>query len=370
MNESGAPVENIAQLYEAARRALPLFHDALLQLLGGEPGAVAFTVAALKGVVRAGEKARDDYGGRKDADDGSEVGPPEAWLFDIVRASVLCRSTQQLLRVMELVQGPGTDFWEVVRVKNRFASPTPSGFRDCNLSLRLRVGCTPAGAPLWHMCELQVHHERIKHMDVVVESHALYEFFRSYFRGNSQSVRERMQMLEAALGEGGERGKGVGQRGGQLGGAAFADRAIAQAREQVQQRGDAGDGFDVGALRRAAELLECLGERSAALQARQALLELTEAALGRDHRDTLASCNNLACLLRAMGERTRALALYERALEARERVLGRNHPETLASVNGLACLLNNMGERTRALALHERALEARERVLGATTRKR
>jgi hypothetical protein len=65
--------------------------------------------------------------------------------------------------------------------------------------------------------------------------------------------------------------------------------------------------------------------------------------LGADHRDTLASANNLAIDLTNLGEHQAARDLDEDTL-ARRRILGDDHPDTLASANNLANDLRALGE--------------------------
>src|SRR5690606_38498617 len=55
--------------------------------------------------------------------------------------------------------------------------------------------------------------------------------------------------------------------------------------------------------------------------------------LGPDHRDTLASMNNLAMGYQDAGRLDRALPLYEEALALNQSRLGPDHPDTLASMN-------------------------------------
>ena len=49
---------------------------------------------------------------------------------------------------------------EIVKLKNRFKNPTPSGFRDFNFALKLKVQ-TPSGDFFHHVCELQVRRNQL-----------------------------------------------------------------------------------------------------------------------------------------------------------------------------------------------------------------
>lgn len=111
------------------------------------PGATS-SVAPLKGRERAGEKASSDYGGKTES------------LVDIARASIVCQTIEQ---VVECYEAAASEF-EVVRVKNRFASPA-GGYRDLNLNVKLEGG---------HIAELQIHLQAI--IDVKnADGHKIYE---------------------------------------------------------------------------------------------------------------------------------------------------------------------------------------------------
>ena len=46
-----------------------------------------------------------------------------------------------------------------------------------------------------HMCELQIHLMPIKESEALHQSHTVYEYFRSFFLGNSDAVAQRLEML-------------------------------------------------------------------------------------------------------------------------------------------------------------------------------
>jgi len=87
-------------------------------------------------------------------------------------------------------------------------------------------------------------------------------------------------------------------------------------------------------------------------------------ALGEDHPDSLASCNNLAGAYRASGDVGRAIPLFEQTLADRLRALGEDHPDSLASRNNLAGAYRASGDVGRAIPLFEQTLADRLRVLG------
>jgi Tfp pilus assembly protein PilF len=61
--------------------------------------------------------------------------------------------------------------------------------------------------------------------------------------------------------------------------------------------------------------------------------------LGREHRNTLTSVNNLGLVLESQGKYDEAEAMHRRALGGLERVLGREYPDILTSVSNLGLVL-------------------------------
>ena len=146
-------MKGIEDLYVAATAASPIFavilKDDIVAAIGEDifPDARShIKVAPLKDKVRAAEKAKDDYGKRAD-------GPGDAWLYDIVRGAVMCSTQEQICAIVAALHSHPRV--QVVRLKNRFKNPTPSGFRDININLRVEIG--PGGSGVYHVCELQIH---------------------------------------------------------------------------------------------------------------------------------------------------------------------------------------------------------------------
>ena len=82
---------------------------------------------------------------------------------------------------------------EIVRTKNRFNPPLFNGYRDIMMNVAVEVD-TPTGK-ISHLCELQVHLTAIKKSEPMHKSHAVYEFFRSFFLGNAAAVEQRLDMF-------------------------------------------------------------------------------------------------------------------------------------------------------------------------------
>ena len=203
----GGVVETLGDVYAGAKAAKVVF-DAAIRRAAADAGLApdAVVLPPLKGPKRAAEKANDDYAERL-------PGPAVSWLFDIARASVVVNSEGEiaaLLAAFPRVSGHGPTGGllgsggggnaeanappvEMVRLKNRFAKPTSSGFRDMNALLRVRVD-----DDFFFICELQIHHATIRRVEKASRSHEVYEFFRSYFRGNDDTVRTRISLLQRA----------------------------------------------------------------------------------------------------------------------------------------------------------------------------
>lgn len=86
----GKPVRHLTDLYQAAEAAKPEFEEFLDSLLLG----VGLTkadriIAPLKPRARASQKAIEEYTYRI-------PGPAESWLYDILRASIICKSYKQM----------------------------------------------------------------------------------------------------------------------------------------------------------------------------------------------------------------------------------------------------------------------------------
>jgi tetratricopeptide (TPR) repeat protein len=173
-NEAPRHVENLEELYIAARAAHDIFKTLILCTVPSELASLGFSFAAnflggttkdsfvvpeTKGEARAKEKATDDYGSRS-------PGPKEAWLFDIVRGAVLCDSEDEIGAVIEVLK----KHVEIIRLKNRFKHCTPAGFRDININLRMKIS-----EGVYHIAELQIHHRTIKEFSKNSRSHEHYE---------------------------------------------------------------------------------------------------------------------------------------------------------------------------------------------------
>jgi hypothetical protein len=129
------PVKTLQELYAAAEISKPIYQDTITRIVdqvceafGDQKDAVEVDFAPLKGRDRAQAKADDDYSKRN-------PGPCISWLFDIVRGSIKFSTCEQVAKCVELIQeDPST---HIVKAKNRFATPTLTGYRDLNLCIQI-----------------------------------------------------------------------------------------------------------------------------------------------------------------------------------------------------------------------------------------
>lgn len=88
----------------------------------------------------------------------------------------------------------------------------------------------------------------------------------------------------------------------------------------------------------------------------QRALDASGRLLGDDHRDTLASRNNLGFAYFTMGDFDRAVPQYEQALADRVRILGDSHPDTDSTRGNLALAHEAKGDVRRAVPLLEQVV--------------
>ena len=135
------------------------------------------SAAPLKERKRCLEKVSNEYGGDCSC------------LVDVVRCTAVTRTAGELARLTTLLLQGVPGVLEVLRLKNRFATgcEMATGYRDINFSVR---STSPDGTS--QICEIQVHFAPI--LALKGEQHVLYEYFREYFKGNSESYETRMKL--------------------------------------------------------------------------------------------------------------------------------------------------------------------------------
>jgi hypothetical protein len=160
-------------LYKAAEQALPKFKDALAnvaKLIGGQVSSTvedaldakgpAVVVAPLKGKERARQKVQADYAGNWDE------------LRDVLRATIKCDSVDELHQAVAGLKQAGIEMAKAP--KNRFDNPTPEGYRDALLVVKV------PGSDM--LAEVQLHLSHVlaakdaghEHYNTIRDIHAKY----------------------------------------------------------------------------------------------------------------------------------------------------------------------------------------------------
>lgn len=131
MSLDGSTVLSISELYLVAEVAQLDFATHMITTIKAAGLTTAnLHIAPLKGKLRAEEKAKDDYSDR-------EKGPAVSWLFDIVRASFICETDAEMMQIVKHFKNCSdeVDGMQLVRLKNRFLSPTPGHSESCEASM-------------------------------------------------------------------------------------------------------------------------------------------------------------------------------------------------------------------------------------------
>ena len=179
----GKPVKHMADLYNAAEEALPEFKMLLQTLVDSVPGLsdADIEIAPLKQRARASQKAQEEYTYRI-------PGPAEAWLYDIVRASIVCKTAKQMSDVNKYLK----ESVHIVECQNRFAAPQFDGYRDL-----LYYISVPFKDELAFVCEVQVHHKEFKkHFGVNSHKAAFRPYFAGPFRDPVETLRDFDMLLQ------------------------------------------------------------------------------------------------------------------------------------------------------------------------------
>jgi tetratricopeptide (TPR) repeat protein len=359
-------VRNLDDLYDAGESS----RDALIKILDQMTDDVigldneSIEVPYLKPRDRAYEKAKAEYG-------DCRPGPPESWLYDVVRASVVVKSYKQMSDVNKWL---GKKL-HIVSSKNRFFEPVFNGYRDLLFHIRI-----PYRGELTYICEIQVHHKDIKALDLQFGLPKHYEFFRSSFSGPWRSQEDILDDLAMMNKFGNVAGKLMTK--------------LLKSTDPDQLRLFAGlfreklDEFDkaLELYRRILILLEdkhgqddkssadthlciglCLGAKgqiNESLVHLQKALSIQEGVIGRNNINVAELLTEIGRMLSKQGDFEGALIKYEKALEIREVTFGREHFLVINSLQDIGQAFREMGDFMASEASYRKALMIQESVLG------
>jgi len=415
----GEPASNLGEVYEAAYQIKQTLRDLLDKMVDKVKG-IDYTdakIAELKPRDRANEKAREEYLTRS-------PGPPESWLYDILRASVICHNMKQMEAVNKFLSKRA----HIVQAKNRFANPAYSGYRDLLYHVQLE----------WlhkddvsFVAEIQVHHKDVLNLENLFGLQNHYRYFRPCFAGPARSVVETLRDLEyikkkeriddkvmkkilksekadklffyARLFylklEDYDRALEIYSRVltlqestiGEIHAktaATYQDIGMVQAKKglydnalrslqtclEIQEEVFGGYSPEIAITRsllgnviveRGDDSQESMQHRGALQQYRKALV-IRERCLGEDHLDVAGSYQNIGESLCKLGDYQGALAAYRESLSILESLLGENHAEVAEAHSLLGDVLFHQGDFQNSMEEYSIALAIREEVFGKT----
>ncbi|BDM65679.1 GTP pyrophosphokinase [Shewanella sp. NFH-SH190041] len=166
------PTDNLSQLYQLA----PVAQMELSQLLS--QAAVASQTEMHLADIKTRSRASQKISGKLAGDTRQ--------LTDLVRGTLVADSISDLMQSYDFLQQQG----EILQLKNRFASPKHSGYRDLNLLVRLPQSGMVA--------EIQLHLRKIADIKSGVE-HQVYQQVQAIEFGARRASRELTELERARI---------------------------------------------------------------------------------------------------------------------------------------------------------------------------
>lgn len=164
---NGDIVSNFKQLYDCGSAVKSTFDSYLNKIAkalhmktfvwdgySNEIDDVGLVLCPMKPSDRATQKIQEKF-------QKIEPGPPESWLYDLVRASFVCDSENQIAEVCDALQRNFTSIFEVVQIFNHFITPYPSGYRNIVMNIRVKVK-NKQGHAINFICEVVLHHVNLR----------------------------------------------------------------------------------------------------------------------------------------------------------------------------------------------------------------
>lgn len=329
----GEIARNLGEVYEAAYQIKQGLRDLLDKVVDKVKGIeyVDAQIGELKPRDRANEKAREEYLLR-------QPGPPETWLYDVLRSSINCKTIKQMESVNKFL----TKKAHIVQVKNRFDHPAYSGYRDIVYHVLLDWQYKPG---VQFVAEIQVHHKEVANLEKMFGLMNHYNYFRPCFAGPSRTVVDTLRDLDML------------EKAGKVD-----DNVIAKILDYE----------DPNQLSMFARLFnEKLEDYDRCLQIYSRMLTLQEATIGELHASTAYTYQGIGLVQAKKGLYDKALRNLQKCLEIQEEVFGGYSPEvaiTRSHLGNIICQRGDDGEQLMehrgALQQYRKALVIRERCLG------
>ncbi len=255
-----------------------------------------------------------------------------AFLCDVGRATIVCRSEEQIAKVMEELHYES----DVVRIKNRFIQPPYTGIRDILMKVKVDG----------HIFELQIHLEEILAVARRFNAHHLHQYFRKYFVGDCESVlyKQREEFIfrmgnpeefdfESSL---------------------SSVEATFDPRTSFSDFKDLAEGIksileddDIAALEALEEISKIFSVHELTLKAQKRILS-SQMSEEEDSEALLDRFHDMGEVYNEQGDHDKALEWYGRALEGYEAILGKEHPSTLNAINNMALVYHKRREYNKA----------------------
>ena len=143
----------LSEGYVLCKQGHPIVWKVLQSIAGSN---VQVKDGGLKTEESAQRKLKDEYGG-----DASR-------LKDLVRFSMIADDPRHLIEIMNQLQN--LQGWKMMSCKNKYASPTPLGYRDLNTCFRVPLRNN------YLLCEIQFHLKKV--VEVKEKAHEFYENIR------------------------------------------------------------------------------------------------------------------------------------------------------------------------------------------------
>jgi tetratricopeptide (TPR) repeat protein len=329
----GEPAQNLGEVFEAAYQIKQSLRDLLDSMVDKVKGLdyVDAKIVELKPRDRANEKAREEYLTRT-------PGPPETWIFDILRASVTCKTMKQMESVNKFL----TKKAHIVQAKNRFVTPAYSGYRDLLYHVQLKW---PYKENVSFVAEIQVHHKDVLNLEKLFGLPNHYNYFRPIFACPDRTVQETMRDLEVI-------------------------HDAKKIDDSLMSKLMSSDNPDQ--LYMYAKLFYVkLENYDKALQLYSRVLTLQESSIGEIHPKTATTYQDVGLVQAQKGDYDQALRSLQKCLEIQEQVFGPYSPEVAITRSHLGHTIVERGddgdelmEHRGALQQYRKALVIREKCLG------
>jgi len=329
----GEPAQNLGEVYEAAYQIKQALRDLLDSMVDKVKGLdyIDAKIVELKPRDAANDKAREEYLTRT-------PGPPETWMYDILRASVTCKTMKQMESVNKFL----TKKAHIVQAKNRFVTPAFSGYRDLIYHVLLDW---PYKEGVQFVAEIQVHHKDVLNLEKMFGLVNHYKYFRPIFAGPSRSVIQTLRDLDRI------------QKAGKIN-----DSLI----KKILASDDPDQLFVYGKLFNLK-----LENYEVALHIYSRALQLQISSIGEVHPTTTATYQDIGIVQANLGDFDQALRSLQKCLEIQEEIFGSYSPEVAITRSHLGHTIvergddgNELLEHRGALQQYRKALVIREKCLG------